>query len=205
MNHMFVGYIAGSLAFLQLIPYLISIFRGHTKPERATYAIWSLVNLILILSYVASGARTTIWVALAYTLSSILVFGLSFKYGIGGFSKFDRVCLFLAFIGIAIWLSNANYVIALYFCIAVKAIGVTPTIRKVYYRPDTENGLAWAMCASASIINVFALTNLVPNIVSLPLYALLADCAVALLVLFPKARPKGYYRLETVMYNVETS
>ena len=201
---MLIGYIAGALAFMQLIPYLTSIFRGHTKPERATYAIWSLVNLVLLLSYVASGASTTIWVALAYTLSSILIFGLSFRYGVGGYSRFDIVCLLLAFVGIVFWVSTSNFLVALYFSIAVKALGVVPTLRKVYYRPDTENRLSWAMCAAASIINIFALTNLDPNILSLPVYALLADSAVALLVLFPKMRPRHHYRRETALYNTET-
>lgn len=203
MNHVYLGYIAGSLAFLQLIPYLISIFHGHTRPERATFAIWSLVNMVLVSSYIASGASTTIWVGLAYAFSSILIFGLSFRYGVGGYTKFDIICLLLALIGIAIWVSTSHPLVALYFSIAVKALGVIPTLRQVYYRPDTENQLSWAMCAAASIINLFALTSLEPNILSLPLYALLADGAVALMVLFPKLRPSGNYRHELTLYNAE--
>lgn len=204
MNYELIGGIAGALAFLQLFPYLTSIIRGHTKPERATYAIWSLVNIIIVSSYVASGAQTTIWVGVAYAISQIVVFGLSFKYGVGGYNKFDVVCLLLALTGAAIWISTSNPLIALYFCIFVKAIGLMPTLRKVYYRPDTENTASWVMCASASALNMFALVSFAPNIAILPIYSLIGDSAVALLVLFPSLRPRLNHRLSTVLYGIET-
>lgn len=200
MNHALIGGIAGALAFLQLFPYLISIVRGHTKPERTTFAIWSLVNIIIVSSYVAVGAQTTIWVSMVYAVSSVFIFGLSFKYGVGGFNKFDVVCLVLAVVGVIIWISTANPLIALYFSIFVKAIGLMPTLRKVYYRPDTENTVAWVMCASASALNMFALVSFAPSIAILPIYSLIGDGAVALMVLFPKLRPSRNYRLGALLY-----
>jgi hypothetical protein len=205
MNHLIIGYIAGILAFLQLIPYLVSIFRGHTKPERATYAIWSLVNIIIVSSYIASGAHTTIWVGVAYAVSQILVFGLSFKYGVGGFNKFDVMCLLLALTGAGIWISTSNPLIALYFSLTVKAMGLMPTLRKVYYRPDTENTISWVICATASALNMFALVSFAPNIAILPIYSLLGDGAVALMVLFPKVRPKRNHRTSAILYGAEAN
>lgn len=205
MNHTLIGGIAGALAFLQIFPYIISIIRGHTRPERATYAIWSFVNIIIVASYVASGAQTTIWVGVAYAVSQILVFGLSFKYGVGGFNKFDIVCLFLALVGAVIWISTSNPLLALYFCIFVKAIGLMPTLRKVYYRPDTENTVSWVMCASASALNMFALVSFAPNIAILPIYSLIGDGSVALMVLFPNIRPIRNYLLSTTLYGREAN
>ena len=190
MSQQVIGLVAGSLAFLQLIPYLISILRGNTRPERATYAIWSLVNIIIVSSYITAGATTTIWVGLAYAVSQIIVFLLSFKYGIGGLNRFDIICLLLALGGAGVWIASSDPLIALYFCIAVKALGLAPTLRKVYYRPNTENALSWSMCAAASILNIFALSSFAPHIALLPVYALIGDGAVAFLVLFPKVRPR---------------
>jgi len=196
-----IGIIAGALAFLQLFPYVVSILRGHTKPERATYAIWSLVNIIIVASYVASGAETTIWVGIAYALSQLFVFALSFKYGVGGLSKLDVICLIMALGGAAIWITTSNPTLALYFCIFVKAIGLIPTLRKVYYRPDTENTASWVMCACASILNMFALVSFAPEIALLPIYGLLGDGIVALMVLFPRVRPKHLnYKVSAALY-----
>ena len=201
MNQELIGLVAGALAFLQLFPYVISILRGHTKPERATYGIWSLVNIIIVASYIASGAETTIWVGIAYMFSQMLVFGLSFKYGVGGVNALDRICLMLALVGAVIWVATSNPMLALYFCLFVKLIGLIPTLRKVYYRPDTENTASWVMCAIASVLNMFALVSFAPEIALLPVYGLLGDGVMALMVLFPKVRPRHMsYKVSAALY-----
>ncbi len=181
-NQLLIGYVAGAIALLQAVPYLISIIRGHTKPERATYAIWSLVNVLTMASYIAAGARTTIWVGLAFTTTSIVVFLLSFKFGMGGLNKFDAFCLGLAAVGIVIWLTTSDPALALYFYIGVKALGYLPTLKKVYYYPKTENTLSWIMVASASVLNLFAITSWTPQIALFPLYAVAADLSLAVIL-----------------------
>src|ERR1017187_6453042 len=115
MNRVLIGQIAGILALLQIIPYIVSILRGNTKPERATYLIWFIIDAMTISSYIAVGARTTIWAGVAFTISKVIILGLSIKRGMGGFSKFDITCLFLALVGIIIWVSTKNALLTLYF------------------------------------------------------------------------------------------
>lgn len=189
MDAALIGAIAGLLAFSQAIPYIYGIIRGKTKPERASYGIWSLVNIITLLSYLAAGGLETAGVTAAYTLTTALIFAMSFKYGVGGLNKFDVLCIALAIISILLWVTTANPLTALYLGILVKIFGLLPTLVKAYYRPDTENTLAWVMCAAASTLNLFAITSFTPAIVSLPLYGFIADVSIALLVLFPALRP----------------
>jgi hypothetical protein len=185
MNHAqyLVGYIAGAIAFAQIVPYLVSIFKGHTKPHRATFGIWTLVNILITVSYIGAGAKETIWVGLAYTVSSILIFVLSIRFGMGGLSKFDIFCMVMAAVGIIIWLITDNPVLTLYFYIGVKAFGLLQTIVKAYYYPKTENILAWTMSATASMLNLFAISNWTPQLALFPLYAMIADSLVAVMLL----------------------
>lgn len=189
MNPALIGAIAGLLALTQAIPYVYSILRGKTKPERATYGIWSLVNVISLLSYMAAGGLEAASVTAAYTLTTGLIFLMSFKYGVGGLNKFDVVCVVLAIVGIFLWITTSNPLLALYMSIFVKVLGFLPTLIKAYYRPDTENKLAWAMCSVASTLNLFAITSFSPAIVSLPLYGFIVDGLLAILTLFPAFRP----------------
>lgn len=174
-----IGYIAGALALLQVVPYLLSILRGHAKPERATYAIWSVINLLATVSYIAVGARTTIWVSLAYTLSSILIFALSFKFGMDGLNKFDIFCLVMAGAGIVIWLVTKDPALSLYYYIGVKFLGYLPTLRKAYNWPKTENTLSWMMSAAASLLNLLAITSWTPQIAFYPIYGAIGDTLLA--------------------------
>jgi hypothetical protein len=190
MNHALIGELAGALAIIQIIPYIVSILRGHTKPERASYLIWLLVDVIAISSYIAVGARTTIWTSLVFVFTGLLVFILSIKHGMGGFSTFDIICLLLACIGVVIWVSTKNALIALYFSNFVVTIGYLPTIKKAYFFPRTENTLSWTLTAIASTLNIFALTTLAPHIALTPIRAAVTQGIVAYLLLFPSSRFK---------------
>jgi hypothetical protein len=139
MIHSVVGIIAGILAFVAFIPYVISIFRGETKPQRATFAIWSAISLVTLFSYFASGARETIWAVLVYAILQIFILILSFKYGMGGFGRLDLICLGGAIAGIIGWLLTNNPAVALYLSIASEFLGYVPLFKKAYTQPETEN------------------------------------------------------------------
>jgi hypothetical protein len=112
----------------------------------------------------------------------------------GGFSKFDITCLLLALVGIITWVSTKNALLTLYFGTFVILIGYLPTITKAYFLPRTENKLSWIMCTFASIINLFALTTLMPSISLLPISGAVADMVVVYLLLFPASRAKTVNR-----------
>jgi hypothetical protein len=190
MNHALIGQVAGVLAIIQVIPYLISIFRGHTKPERMTYFIWFVVDTLSIASYIAVGARTTIWVGLVYVMTGLTIFLLSLRYGMGGFSKLDICCLALALAGAAIWLRTDSALLALCCSTLAAKIGYLPTIKKAYFYPETENTLSWALTAITSTLNIFALTTLAP-VISVPvIIGAIGPILVAYLLLFPIAHHK---------------
>jgi hypothetical protein len=192
--HATLGFIAGFIAFISFIPYVISILKGETKPQRATFAIWSAINLVTLLSYFASGARETIWVLAVYTILQIGVFLLSLKYGMGGLEKVDLVCLAGAILGIVAWTATKDPVMALYISIAVEFLGWLPLIKKVYLHPKTENTLSWSLAGLAALLNLFALTSLQPDIISYPIYLFLSEGAIAILLLFPHLRFHNHAR-----------
>jgi hypothetical protein len=168
--------------------------RGHTKPERASYLIWTIVNALTIASYISVGATTTIWNGLVLSFTGFMIFLLSTKYGLGGFSKFDISCLFLALGGAAIWAYSANPVIALYYLTFVGAIGFLPTVKKTYFLPKTENSLSWTLTMGASYLNFFALTSLHFKFVFPLVCTAILQSMVVILILLPSLRFKHIQR-----------
>jgi hypothetical protein len=190
MNHLLIGEIAGVLAIIQVVPYIVSIFRGHTKPERTSYFIWFMVDTVKIASYVEIGARTTIYVPLVFTFTAFIIFLLSIKYGMGGVSKFDTGCFFLAVFGIIMWMITNDALFTLYFTTTLGLVGYLPTIRKAYFLPQTENTLSWTMTAFTGTLNLLALTTLSLKIALPPACGAVTETIVAYLVLFPRNRFK---------------
>lgn len=170
--HQILGITAAILAIVQIIPYVVSILRGKTKPSRSTYVIWTVINVVIALSYISAGATTTVLLRIVAVGTSLLVLALSFKYGMGGLKRLDLVCFAVAGFAIALWLVSKNPVLAVYMSLAASTIGFIPTIRKSVEQPETENMMSWGITTVAALLNVMALTTLRPEIAIVPIFSL---------------------------------
>lgn len=177
-----LGQSAAVLAFVGLVPYVRSILKGETKPNRASWFIWLVVNASLVASYHSSGATTTIWLNIAYVITTTTIFLLSLKYGVGGYSRLDIICLAGAAAGLILWWWTNNPVTALYLNVFVDALGFIPTIKKAYLIPDSENRLSWNISTFSNALNVAALTTWEFKIALFPVYNLVFNALIALLL-----------------------
>lgn len=153
-----LGVVAGLVGLLAFGPYIMATLLGVTRPNRATWAIWSLVGVMLATSYFsASGERVTIWVPISYVIGPIVTALLSIWYGVGGWTRLDRLCLIIAAISAVMWWLTGQPVLALLLNLLVDLVGVIPTLRKAYNEPESEDRLAWTMSCLANGLNVLAL------------------------------------------------
>src|SRR3989344_3962600 len=115
-----LGLVAGIIALLAYIVYVISIFRGGSKPNRATWWIWAFMGLVLALSYDFAGAGNTIWVPYVEFLGPLSIAILSLKYGEGGLdNKTDLLCLLGAVASVILWIVFNSQMIALVTNLAI--------------------------------------------------------------------------------------
>src|SRR3990167_5114886 len=139
------GKVAGIVSLVAFVPYIIAILRGETKPNRATWWIWTVVGFMLGASYFSSGANHTIWVPVSYIIGPIIIATLSIKYGVGGWTRFDRYCLLGAVVSMVFWWMFNSPFIVLLINLFIDFMGALPTIRKAYYEPESEDRTAWVL------------------------------------------------------------
>jgi hypothetical protein len=110
---------------------------------------------ILLASYYAAGNRDAIWVPISYFVGPAITALLSIKYGRNEFGKFERYCLWGAGISLVLWWLSGSASIALTINITIDLIAIAPTLRKLYFKPDTEDPLAWIIFWIANALNLF--------------------------------------------------
>lgn len=176
------GVTAGILNTLAIIPYTISILRGRTKPERATWVIWTVIGAIAAWSYYAAGARQTMWFSLTYVTNPLVVLILSIKHGTGGWSKFDQSCLLGAAASLALWRLTHSPFLGLVAILTVDALGALPTMKKVWSQPHTEDPLAWILCSVGGVVNLLALERWTFGLAVQPLYYLTTTVLITALI-----------------------
>lgn len=193
-----LGQAAGVVSLLGFVPYIVEIVRGKTRPNRATWWIWTVVGAMLCASYYASGARHSIWVPASYVAGPLLTALLSLKYGEGGWDRFDRNCLGASLLSLVLWWLVRSPLLALLANIGIDLLGALPTLRKAYREPESESLLSWAIFLLADALNLCAIGVWTLSTALYPLYLFaLAATLVALLarrrltqaVLQPGGRP----------------
>lgn len=177
---------ASVLAVLSYYPYIKGILTKKTKPNRATFLIWTIIGVVEFTSYLASGGGIASVLIITYTVGTGVIFIMSLKRGVGGTDVLDVVCLVGALAGVIGWIVTKNPHFALACSIAAGIFGYLPTFKKAYLKPETENTAHWVLCAMAAILNVFAISYWSLATASAPVYLLICDGILALLTVFPK-------------------
>ncbi|OGL77525.1 hypothetical protein A3J43_02775 [Candidatus Uhrbacteria bacterium RIFCSPHIGHO2_12_FULL_54_23] len=183
-----IGKGAGVISFVEYFIYIAAILRGTTKPNRATWWVLTLVNVMIVASYWSSGARNTIWVAVSYVVGTLIIAILSIKYGEGKWERLDRVCLFGSVGSFLVWMILRSPFYALAVNVFIDFLALIPTVVKSYLRPWAEDKLAWTLTFVASVLNIFALESWDIAISLYPVYLLLINTIVALCLWRPRGR-----------------
>ncbi|MFH1162223.1 MAG: hypothetical protein V1696_03040 [Candidatus Jorgensenbacteria bacterium] len=178
------GGIAALFSFLAYVPFLIAIFRKKVKPNRATWFIWSLVSYVIAVSYYQAGARDTALVPAVYGICSSVIFLLSIKYGVGGWTRFDRKCVIVSLAGIVLWILSSTPIVALFLNMGVDLTGGIPTIRKIFEDPSSEDRLTWIFFWLGSVANVAAIDQWIFIIAAYPVVMMLFISFVTALIVF---------------------
>lgn len=182
-----LGMVAGAIALLAYVVYVISIFKGGSKPNRATWWIWAFMGLILALSYDLSGATNTIWVPYVEFLGPFTIALLSLKYGEGGLNnKTDLLCLLGAVVSVILWIVFDSPLVALITNLTIDSFAIIPTIKKSYLRPEGEDFWAWFGTGVADSLNMFAVERFTFAILVYPIYMLLSDLIIIFILLLKK-------------------
>lgn len=159
-------------------PYIIDTLKGKTKPERATWFVFSVLGLIAFVSQAELGATWSLVFSGVDTLGSLIVLILSIKYGVGGWSKLDRYALAIAAGGVGVAVLAHEPIIALLGNIAADISGTVLTVHKTFRAPDTETTISWALTGTSALAGVLSVGSLKFSLILYPAYLALANYAI---------------------------
>ena len=181
-NYTLYGQIATSIITIAYLPYVFSIISNRTKPNKTTWLVLFLIGIITFFAYKNVGAVATLGVALANVIGPLFIFILSLKYGEGWENIKDFKYLILSVIAIILWQIYDSPLTGLVFNLIADSTAFLPTIVKSYLRPETEDMLTWFLFLTGNIINLFAIEMWQFSIYIYPVYILIAESIVFLLL-----------------------
>lgn len=181
MEQQIFGVLGGVLSLVAYVPYIRSIFAGKTRPSRSSWWIWSIVGLLIVISYYDVGARSTIWIPIVFFICPLIVAIFSLKYGANKkLSNVDKVCLLLAASSIIFFFENSA--ITLFINIGVDFIGFVATFVKTFYDPLSEEQYTWLIFLFGSVFNLLAIDSFSGSVIIYPVYMFVMDIIMLLLI-----------------------
>ncbi len=183
--------VSSLLALISPFVYAKAIFNKEAKPHRTTRLILLIISSLATLSLFAQKDTVAIWLAGVSTLQSIFIFILSIKYGMGGWSKTDLLCLIIAFSGIILWQTTKNPSIALYASIIADFTGMIPTLIKTFRFPETEVWTFYTLDVCAALLSLLAVKSFAVQQFSYPLYIVIINLLMVILALRRKKNYEG--------------
>ncbi len=164
------------------------MLKGQCQPNRMTWWTLTVIGVAVAISYYASGARQTMWIALAYVAGPLIISLLSFRYGEGGWGKLERFCLLGVAASLLLWWIFKSPVVALVANLTVDFFALVPTITKSISRPKGEDRIAWIITVISSIINLFALEQWAFSLAVYPLYLIIINGFITTTLFWPRKR-----------------
>jgi hypothetical protein len=173
-----------------LAEYAWSTLQGRTQPNRVTWLLWSIAPLIAFAAEITQGVGPQAWLTFIFGFGPAVVLAASFvdRRAYWKISRLDIICGALSLCAIALWIVTKSGNIAIAFSILADALAATPTIIKSYRFPATENASAFLYGVFSTIITLLTIKTWNFQTFGFPLYILLCDGLITILIMFPHLR-----------------
>jgi hypothetical protein len=163
---------------------IYSIIRGNFRPQRMTRFLILVFSAIYVISLFVQGDRNAIWLALVSLISTLVIFLLSIKKGMGGFAKLDIIVLVIVVFSIIVWKITNNPVLGLTMSLVADLTSYIPTFVKVWKFPETEEWKFYASVVLANFLNLLSISNYTFSKIILQSYLLGVNATIILIIVF---------------------
>jgi hypothetical protein len=139
--------------------YLWNTIKGHVKPNRVSFLLWSIAPMIAFAAQIKQGVGLESLMTFSTGFLPLLVFVASFtnKNAKWKLTWFDLACGFFSVIGLILWLITKVGNVAIFFSIVADGLAALPTVVKAYKYPETEIAWPWLATCIGVVLTLMTL------------------------------------------------
>lgn len=145
---------AMTVEILSYTVYARDILSRRARPSRASWLVWAPLCWLTVASNWQAGADLTLIKLVAMCFGVTLVAILAIRFGTGGCSWLDRLCMGLTLLGVLAWIETHDPTTALLLFILADLSAAMPTIDDAARQPDKDSRAAWSLGLLASALNL---------------------------------------------------
>lgn len=180
--------LAVAVTLIAFYPYVRGILAGRIKPHVFSWVIWALTTLVVFFAQLAAGGGIGAWpigISGSITLG-IAVLAWSKRADIS-ITRTDWLFFIAALASLPLWFLTADPLWAVLVLTLVDLLGFGPTVRKIWYLPQTESPGFFSLFLLRNLLVVAALEDYSVATVLFPA-AIAATCLLLIMLLFYRRR-----------------
>lgn len=160
--------------------YIRAIFRGHARPNRVTYCMWSVAPLIATVAALSQGVRWAVLPVFMAGFSPLLIFSASWMNprSYWKLGAFDYWCGSLSALALILWFITKEANIAIAFAVASDGFAGIPTLTKSWRHPESEFGIAYVISMVNIATSFAAMQRWDFSELAFPLYLIVMDSSI---------------------------
>lgn len=153
--------IAAALRLTSGASYAWAVIKKGAKPNPITWFFWALAPIIVFFAQLAEGVGAELIITFALGFGPFVIFILSLFYSRdhSHFTPSTIICGILAAIGIILWLTTNDPMLAIVFSILADICGSIPTIIKIWHKPHSEYIPAYGITMISMAITALTITD----------------------------------------------
>jgi hypothetical protein len=171
--------IGSFINLISIVPYLIDIVRGKTKPNVVSWFTWTILTGIGTAAVIAQAGFGPAILPLSASICTFSVVLLGLKYGFAKYSKVDAICQVCALGGVILWIVFNSPHIALVAAISIDAIAGIPTLLHAYKAPQEETWQTFMLGSIGALLTLASASSFTTAKVAYPIYLAIANGAIA--------------------------
>ncbi len=177
-----------ALATFRYATYFYTIYKGETKPHAFTWLLWGAVTGVGTIAQFELNAGPAAYALAFVSITCFLIAVLAFFIGEKDYTKTDWAALIICALAIPVWQITQNALVALAIIMTIDFLSYWPTIRKSYYKPDTEPPISSFFAGLRYFLMLFAIPDPTWENMMYPVFLMLADWGFAVYIIIRRAQ-----------------
>ena len=180
--------IAAILEISSVVPYMVDMLRGKTRPNIVSWASWGVLAYIDALALYSEHSNQAATLALSSAIAFTAVIMLGIRFGFAKFGKFDIACIVGAIIACILWILFKSAKVGLFASITVDLVVTAPTVYHSWHRFREETLIAYQLGVTSGVLLLLSLGRFTFIGVVYPLLLIVTDGAVVIGILRGRLR-----------------
>jgi hypothetical protein len=166
--------------------YALSTMRGHTRPNRVSWFVWSLSAFVAFSAQLNQHVGLRSLMTFMVGFGPLMIFLASFvnRKSYWRLTRFDLLCGALSLFALVLWRLTGVGNVAIALSIGADVLATLPTLKKSFENPSTEHALPFLTGFISAVITLLTLNTWSFASGAFPLYILLCSAITFTLVQF---------------------